>query len=70
MYTAVLAYVIAFMGLVMIGGGVWGLFYLRSGPRMRALRYYAMAIGMICVGFGLAGVAQALRLLLVLVERT
>ena len=28
MLTTILAYVIAFMGLVMIGGGVWGLFYV------------------------------------------
>jgi len=33
MYTTILAYVIAFLGLVMIGSGVWGLFYLQSGAR-------------------------------------
>ena len=69
MYTTILAYVIAFLGLVMIGTGVSGLFYLQSGPRPIPLRYYAMMIGMICGGFGMGGIAQALRVLLVLVER-
>ena len=49
----------------MIAGGVWGLFHLlREGARLRIrLRHYAMAIGMICVGFAMGGIAQALRLL-------
>jgi hypothetical protein len=68
MYTTILAYVIAFLGLVMIGGGVWGLVYLLWAPRP-PLRYFAMMIAMICGGFGLGGVAQALRILLILVER-
>jgi hypothetical protein len=39
-YTNILAYVIAFLGLVMIGSGVWGLFYLQSAhPRPIPLRY-------------------------------
>jgi hypothetical protein len=33
MYTTILAYVIAFLGLVIIGSGFWGLFYLQSGAR-------------------------------------
>jgi hypothetical protein len=63
MYTTILAYVIAFLGLVMIGSGVWGLFYLQSGARPIPLRYYAIVIGMICAGFGLGGIAQGLRVL-------
>jgi hypothetical protein len=65
MYTTILAYVIAFLGLVMIGGGVWGLVYLLSvgGDRSPPLRYYAMMIAMICGGFGLGGIAQGLRVL-------
>jgi hypothetical protein len=65
--TTVLAYVIAFLGLVMIVGGLWGLFYLQGQARAIPLRYYAMAIGMICGGFAMGGVAQALRILLDLV---
>jgi hypothetical protein len=82
MYTTILAYVIAFLGLVMIGGGLWGLLQLWRhssrpvvsdglGPHWSAdsvrikipLRNYAMAIGMICGGFGMIGIAQSLRVL-------
>jgi hypothetical protein len=65
MGTIILAYVVAVLGLVMVAGGVWGLFHLlREGARLRIrLRHYAMAIGMICVGFAMGGIAQALRLL-------
>jgi hypothetical protein len=67
MRTTILAYVIAFLGLVMIGTGAWTLFNL-FGERDRGpvpQRYYAMAIAMICIGFAMGGIAQALRLLLV-----
>jgi hypothetical protein len=64
MYTTILAYVIAFLGLVMIGSGVWGLLYLQGAhPRPIPLRHYAMMISMICGGFGMGGVAQGLRVL-------
>ena len=64
MRTTILAYVIAFLGLVMIGGGVWDLLdLLRQRARVQIpVRYYGMAIGTICVG-GIGGIAQALRLL-------
>ena len=42
MRTTILAYVIAFMGLVTIAVGVWGLF--NEGAARARLRYYAMAI--------------------------
>jgi hypothetical protein len=60
LYTTILAYVIAVLGLIMIVGGVWGLFHLfLESARIRIpLRYYGMAIGMICGGFGLGGIAQ------------
>jgi hypothetical protein len=67
MRTTILAYVIAILGLVMIGTGAWTLFNL-FGERDRGpvpQRYYAMAMAMICVGFAMGGIAQALRLLLV-----
>jgi hypothetical protein len=57
MLTTILAYVIAFMGLVMIGGGVWGLFMSVSGTVRVPLRYYAMAIGMISGGLAMGGLA-------------
>ena len=65
--TTILAYVIAFLGLVMIAGGIWGLFYLQGQTRAIPPRYYAMVIGMICGGFAMEGIAQALRTLLALV---
>ena len=37
MRTIILSYVIAFMGLVMAGGGVWGLFRLVFGKNRRAM---------------------------------
>jgi hypothetical protein len=68
-FTTILAYVIALLGLAMIGGGIWGIVYLVGQPQTPRipLRYYGMAIGMICGGVGMVGVAQALRILLSLV---
>ena len=64
MRTTILAYAIAFMGLIMIGGGLWGLFLLVKMSVRPPLRYFAMAIGMISGGLAMVGLAQALRLLL------
>ena len=64
MKTTILVYVIAVLGLVMIGAGAWTLFNL-FGERDRAAvpqRYYAMAIAMICIGFAMGGIAQNLRM--------
>jgi len=69
MRTTILAYAIAFMGLIMIGGGVWGLFLLVGTTVRPPFRYFAMAIGMISGGIAMGGLAQALRLLVRLVER-
>ena len=65
MYTTMLAYVIAFLGLVMIGVGVLGLLHLSREENRTTIpfRDYGMAIAMICAGFGMGGVAQALRVL-------
>ena len=63
MRTTILAYAIAFMGFIMIGGGVWGLFLLIKMSVRPPLRYFAMAIGMISGGIAMGGLAQALRLL-------
>jgi hypothetical protein len=67
MRTTILAYVIAFMGLIMIGGGLWGLFLLIGATTRPTLRYYAMTIGMISGGLAMLGLAQALRLLVVII---
>jgi hypothetical protein len=66
MFTAILAYVTAVAGLVMIAAGAWGGSILISEKsRIRIpLRYYAITIGIIGTGVGLLGIAQALRLLL------
>ena len=62
MRTTILAYVIALAGLVMIAAGAWDLF--TKGTASARLRHYALAIGMICGGLAMGGLAQALRLLL------
>ena len=64
MRTTILAYAIAFMGLILIGGGLWGLFLLIKTRVRPPLRDFAMVIGMISGGIAMGGLAQALRLLL------
>ena len=63
--TTILAYVIAVLGFVMICGGIYSFFDLWNARA--PLRHYAITIGMICGGFAMGGIAQALRLLLVIV---
>jgi hypothetical protein len=65
--TTILAYWIAFLGLLMISGGIWGFFYLRGRGQPAPIRYDGMAFAMTCGGFAMLGVAQALRILLDLV---
>ncbi len=70
MGTTILAWLIVILALLMIAGGLWGLYYLydqKTSIRI-PMRYYAMAIGMICGGFGMLGIAQALRLLRMIVR--
>jgi hypothetical protein len=69
MKTTILAYVIALGGVAMIALGLWGLYILiRERVAERRLRDYIATIQTIAVGFGLIGLAQALRLLLVIFE--
>ena len=63
--TTILANVIALGGVAIIALGLWGLYVLMVGELR--LRDYLLTIQTIAVGFGLIGVAQALRLLLALV---
>jgi len=65
MRTTILAYVIALGGVAMIASGLWEL-YILIRERV-ALRHYIPTILTIAVGLVLIGLAQALRLLLVLV---
>jgi hypothetical protein len=68
MRTTILAYVIAFAGLVTLGLGIGSLAVLVS-ERAVPMRHYAAAIGMISGGLGLGGLAQALRLLAEILTR-
>jgi hypothetical protein len=70
MFTIVLVFVSAVAGLVMIASGVWGGVRLMSARRrLRGpLRYYAIVVGMIGSGIGLLGIAQTLRLLILIYE--
>jgi len=70
MRTTVLAYVIAVVGLVMLLFGVWGFIVLNNAEIDVALTDEAIVIGLIGGGLAMIGVAQALRLLLVVVTNT
>jgi hypothetical protein len=65
MRTTILAYGIALGGVAVIAFGLWEL-YILIRERV-ALRHYIPTILTIAVGLVLIGLAQALRLLLVLV---
>jgi hypothetical protein len=62
--TIILAWVIGFLGLVMIVCGIWGVIDLFRREVRAPLKSYGGAISMICGGVAMLGVAQALRLLL------
>jgi hypothetical protein len=69
MVTTILAYVIAAVGLGTILAGGWSLVMLTIQDYPRGdldLRQYAVAIAMIAGGFSMVGIAQALRLLLLI----
>jgi hypothetical protein len=70
MFTIVLVFVSAVAGLVMIAAGVWGGIHLMSQRRRIRipLRYYAIVVGMIGSGIGLLGIAQTLRLAILIYE--
>ena len=65
--TIILAWVIGVLGLVMIGGGIWGLIDLFKQEVRAPLRSYGGPISMICGGVVALGVAQLLRLELALI---
>ncbi len=70
MWTTLLAYVIGFMGLVTIATGLASFLVLFTAAAVRVpLRYYAVSVGLIAGGCSMVGVAQGLRLLLVLIAK-
>src|SRR5262249_47770186 len=70
MRTTILAYIIAVVGLVMLTFGAWGLFVLNTAGIDIALTDEAIVFGLIGGGLAMIGVAQALRLLLVIEKNT
>jgi hypothetical protein len=71
MKTTMLAYLIALGGVALIVLGLWGL-YNRITERVAEprLRDYRPTIQTIVLGFGLIGLAQGLRLLLLIFAAT
>jgi hypothetical protein len=69
MGTTILAWLIGILGLLMVAGGVWDVVDLWNQRKQKTipLRNWGMAIVIICGGFGMLGIAQALRLLRALV---
>jgi hypothetical protein len=70
MRTTILAYVIALIGLATIALGVWAFYFLLTETQYEVpLSDFGIAIGMISGGFGLIGLAQAVRLLAEILTR-
>ena len=70
MRTTVLAFAIVLIGLIMLVFGAWGLFVLHNAEIDIALADEATMFGLIGGGFTMIGIAQALRLLVVIVKNT
>jgi hypothetical protein len=66
MRTLILAWLIGLLGLIMIGGGIWGVIDLLRQAVRAPLKSYGGAVSMICGGVAMLGVAQGLRILLLL----
>ena len=67
MRTLILAWLIGLLGLIMIGGGIWGVIDLLRQAVRAPLKSYGGAVSMICGGVAMLGVAQLLRAELVLI---
>jgi putative intracellular protease/amidase len=67
MRTFILAWVIGLLGLIMIAGGIWGVIDLFRQEVRAPLKSYGGAVSMVCGGVAMLGMAQGLRLLLVLI---
>ena len=73
MWTTALAFLILFMGVITVAGGALGVVFLMFEDLVRTgrspLRYYAMMLALLSGGLSMMGMAQGLRLLLLLVVR-
>ena len=71
MRSTILAYVIALVGLGTIAVGAWDLVILLTDAPIEevSLTDLAIAVGIVSGGFGLIGLAQALRLLAEILTR-
>ena len=71
MLTSILAIVIAVVGIAVIIAGAWGAVVLivQKADTPVPLRYYAIVVGTIGTGFGLLGIAQGLRILLLILAK-
>jgi len=69
MRTTILAYVIALIGLVILIFGAWG-FSVLNNANIIALTNYAIVFEMVGGGLAMIGLAQALRLLVVIMKNT
>jgi hypothetical protein len=67
MWTTWLVYLIAFMGAITFVGSALGLWFLLVAEVV-PLRYYAMVIALMSGGLSMIGMAQCLRLLLLIVR--
>ena len=67
MWTTWLAYLIAFMGFITFASGALGVLILLLEDVVH-LRYFAMVIALISGGLTMIGVAQGLRMLLLIVR--
>jgi hypothetical protein len=71
MFTSILAVVTAMVGVAVIIAGVWGgvVLVVNRAETPIPLRYYAIVIGTIGTGVGLLGIAQGLRILLLILDK-
>jgi hypothetical protein len=73
MWTTTLAYLIAGMGFITFASGAMGVMFLmfedvaREGPA--PLRHYASMVALISIGLSMIGIAQGLRLLLLILGK-
>ena len=71
MITGILATVIALVGVATIIAGAWGgaVLMAQKTETPVPMRYYAIVIGTIGTGIGLLGIAQGLRILLLILDK-
>ena len=73
MWTTVLAYVLDFIGFITFAAGglafMWLIFEEVGGSEGTPLRYYAVVATLISGGLSMIGIAQGLRLLLLVLAK-